>query len=38
VQGKPMRDRDFGDAIESDDEQRDQKVIFAHFENGMKSF
>jgi len=30
VQGKPPRDRDFGDAIESDDEQGDQKMIFAH--------
>ena len=30
VQGKPVRDRPLGDAIESDDQQRDQEMIFAH--------
>src|SRR5208337_30789 len=30
VQGKPVRDRPLGGADESDDEQRDQKMIFAH--------
>jgi hypothetical protein len=30
VQGKPVRDRPLGGAIESDDQQRDQEMIFAH--------
>ena len=30
VQGKPARDHPLGDAIESDDEQRDQEMIFTH--------
>jgi hypothetical protein len=30
VQGKTACDRPFGDAIESDDEQRDQEMIFTH--------
>ena len=30
MQGKPAGDRPLGDAIESDDGQRDQEMIFAH--------
>jgi hypothetical protein len=30
VQGKAVRNRPLGDAIESDDEQGDQEMIFTH--------
>src|ERR1019366_2246855 len=35
VQGKPARDRPLAGAIESDDEQRDQEMIFAHEQKSM---
>ena len=35
VQGKPARDRPLAGAIESDDEQRDQEMIFAHGQKSM---